>query len=87
MSETPGSNDTNLAISLNQSPKSSVTVQNNVAIYEGTSTFVKGFITTASKQLLNTDQLLMKSQVTMQSVLCSLKDSKMNIKQLHEKKQ
>ncbi|XP_017487165.1 PREDICTED: biogenesis of lysosome-related organelles complex 1 subunit 3-like isoform X2 [Rhagoletis zephyria] len=60
-------------------------VENNVAIYEGTSTFVKGFITTASKQLLNTDQLLMKSQVTMQSVLCSLKNSKVNIKQLHEK--
>ncbi|XP_053954511.1 biogenesis of lysosome-related organelles complex 1 subunit 3 isoform X1 [Anastrepha ludens] len=60
-------------------------IENNIAIYKNMSTFVKGFVTTASKQLLSTEQLLMKSQVTLQSVLSSLKNSQMNIKQLHEK--
>ncbi|XP_020717578.1 biogenesis of lysosome-related organelles complex 1 subunit 3 isoform X2 [Ceratitis capitata] len=60
-------------------------IENNVAIYKSMSAFVKNFITSSSKQLLNTDQQLMKSQVTMQSALCSLKSSQENMKQLHEK--
>ncbi|XP_067642666.1 biogenesis of lysosome-related organelles complex 1 subunit 3 [Eurosta solidaginis] len=60
-------------------------IETNISIFKGLSAFVKNFITTASKQLLNTDQLLMKSQVSMQSVLCSLKNSQINMKQLHEK--
>ncbi|XP_011190167.1 biogenesis of lysosome-related organelles complex 1 subunit 3 isoform X2 [Zeugodacus cucurbitae] len=60
-------------------------IDNNIAIYKGMSLFVKNFITNVSKHLLNTDQLLIKSQVTMQSVLCSLKNSQVSMKQLHEK--
>lgn len=60
-------------------------IENNIAIYKEVSTFVKNFITNVSKHLLNTDQLLIKSQITMQSVLCSLKNSQVSMKQLHEK--
>ncbi|XP_018796130.1 PREDICTED: biogenesis of lysosome-related organelles complex 1 subunit 3 [Bactrocera latifrons] len=60
-------------------------IDNNIAIYKGMSMFAKNFITNASKHLLNIDQHLIKSQVTMQSVLCSLKNSQVSMKQLHEK--
>nr|XP_014096384.1 biogenesis of lysosome-related organelles complex 1 subunit 3 [Bactrocera oleae] len=60
-------------------------IDNNIGIYKGLSMFVKNLVTNVSKHLLNTDQLLIKSQLTMQSVLCSLKNSQVSMKQLHEK--
>lgn len=47
--------------------------------------FVKTLVTPASKQLLTTDQLLIKSQTSMQSVLVTLNQTQANMKQLYEK--
>uniref|UniRef100_A0A1A9W753 Protein kinase domain-containing protein n=1 Tax=Glossina brevipalpis TaxID=37001 RepID=A0A1A9W753_9MUSC len=60
-------------------------LKTNVSIWRSLNSFVKSLVTTASKQLLNTDQLLIKSQVTMQAVLSSLKLAENNMKQLHDK--
>ncbi|KAI9587135.1 biogenesis of lysosome-related organelles complex 1 subunit 3 [Glossina fuscipes] len=60
-------------------------IETNVCMWRSLNNFVKSLVTTASKQLLNTDQLLIKSQVTMQAVQSSLKVAQNNMKQLHDK--
>ncbi|KAL9911723.1 biogenesis of lysosome-related organelles complex 1, subunit 3 isoform 2-T2 [Glossina fuscipes fuscipes] len=62
-----------------------IDLETNVCMWRSLNNFVKSLVTTASKQLLNTDQLLIKSQVTMQAVQSSLKVAQNNMKQLHDK--
>ncbi|XP_073840362.1 biogenesis of lysosome-related organelles complex 1, subunit 3 [Musca autumnalis] len=60
-------------------------IDNNLNIWRSLNTFVKNLVTPASKQLLATDQLLIKSQVSMQSVLVTLNQTQANVKKLYEK--
>lgn len=61
------------------------TVDNNLSIWRSLNMFVKNLVTPASKQLLSTDQLLIKSQTSVQSVLVTLNQTQANLKQLYEK--
>ncbi|TMW47143.1 hypothetical protein DOY81_007761, partial [Sarcophaga bullata] len=60
-------------------------IDNNLSIWRSLNIFVKNLVTPASKQLLSTDQLLIKSQTSMQSVLVTLNQTQANLKQLYEK--
>ncbi|XP_037819980.1 biogenesis of lysosome-related organelles complex 1 subunit 3 [Lucilia sericata] len=60
-------------------------IENNLSIWRSLNMFVKSIVTSSSKQLLNTDQLLIKSQTSMQSVLVTLSQTQMNMKQLYQK--
>lgn len=60
-------------------------VENNLSIWRSLNMFAKNIVTSASKQLLATDQLLIKSQTSMQSVLVTLNQTQTNMKQLYDK--
>ncbi|XP_019891290.1 biogenesis of lysosome-related organelles complex 1 subunit 3 [Musca domestica] len=60
-------------------------IDNNLNIWRSLNAFVKNLVTPASKQLLSTDQLLIKSQLSMQSVLVTLNQTQSNVKKLYEK--
>lgn len=60
-------------------------VENNLSIWRNLNMFAKNIVTSASKQLLATDQLLIKSQTSMQSVLVTLNQTQTNMKQLYDK--
>ncbi|KAM7358672.1 biogenesis of lysosome-related organelles complex 1, subunit 3 [Cochliomyia hominivorax] len=60
-------------------------IENNISIWRSLNMFAKNIVTSASKQLLSTDQLLIKSQTSMQSVLVILNQTQVNMKQLHDK--
>ncbi|XP_065361408.1 biogenesis of lysosome-related organelles complex 1 subunit 3 [Calliphora vicina] len=60
-------------------------IENNLSIWRSLNMYVKNIVTSASKQLLSTDQLLIKSQTSMQSVLVTLNQTQANMKQLCDK--
>lgn len=62
-----------------------LSVENNLSIWRSLNVFAKNLVTSASKQLLTTDQLLIKSQSYMQSVLVTLNQTQTNMRQLHDK--
>ncbi|XP_013111781.1 biogenesis of lysosome-related organelles complex 1 subunit 3 [Stomoxys calcitrans] len=60
-------------------------IDNNLNIWRSLNTFTKSLVIPSSKQLLTTDQLLIKSQIAMQSVLVILNQTQSSMKKLHEK--
>ncbi|XP_055902461.1 biogenesis of lysosome-related organelles complex 1 subunit 3 [Eupeodes corollae] len=60
-------------------------VESNIALWKSLNALIRNVVLSASKQLLSADQLLIKSQVSMQSALSSVKVSQTNVKQLKEK--
>lgn len=62
-----------------------ITVDNNLNIWRTLNMFIKNLVLPSSKQLLATDHLLIKSQLSMQSVLVTLGQSQNNMKKLCEK--
>ncbi|XP_037930174.1 biogenesis of lysosome-related organelles complex 1 subunit 3-like [Teleopsis dalmanni] len=57
-------------------------IESNITIWKELTNTIKDDVTTASVQLLNTEQLLIKSQVSMQAALTYLKQSQENVKDL-----
>lgn len=60
-------------------------VDSNIALWKNLNNLIRNVVLSASKQLLSADQILMKSQVSMQSALSSVKTSQANVKQLKDK--
>ncbi|XP_055855495.1 biogenesis of lysosome-related organelles complex 1 subunit 3 [Episyrphus balteatus] len=60
-------------------------VESNIALWKNLNNLIRNVVLSASKQLLSADQILMKSQVSMQSALSSVKGIQTNVKQLKDK--
>ncbi|XP_075161601.1 biogenesis of lysosome-related organelles complex 1, subunit 3 [Haematobia irritans] len=60
-------------------------IDNNLSIWRSLNTFAKNLVIPSSKQLITTDQLLIKSQIDMQSVLVTLNQTQNNMKNLNAK--
>ncbi|KAH8373471.1 hypothetical protein KR009_010542 [Drosophila setifemur] len=57
-------------------------IENNIAIWRSFTAFTRGFVLGASKQLVTTDQMLIKSQVNLQSAHTSLQQAQRNAQEL-----
>ncbi|XP_023160132.1 biogenesis of lysosome-related organelles complex 1 subunit 3 [Drosophila hydei] len=53
-------------------------IENNIEICKALTLLTRNFVVTASKQLLTTDQMLMKSQVSLQSAHTALQQAQRN---------
>jgi len=53
-------------------------VESNIGIWRALTAFTRSFVVNASKQLLTTDQMLIKSQVSLQSAHTALQQAQRN---------
>ncbi|ALC43830.1 blos3, partial [Drosophila busckii] len=60
-------------------------IENNVTIWRSLNALSRGFVMNASKQLLTTDQMLIKSQVSLQSANTALQQAQKNAALLQTK--
>ncbi|KAL5278165.1 hypothetical protein ACFFRR_003044 [Megaselia abdita] len=60
-------------------------VEENINLWSSLNSTIKSNVNSASKQLTNTDQLLLKSQITMQSLSQSLRSTKVTTSELSKK--
>ncbi|XP_043646821.1 biogenesis of lysosome-related organelles complex 1 subunit 3 [Drosophila teissieri] len=58
-------------------------IENNIAIWRSLTAFTRSFVLNASKQLVTTDQMLIKSQLSLQSAHTSLQQAQKNAQDLH----
>ncbi|XP_064545883.1 biogenesis of lysosome-related organelles complex 1 subunit 3 [Drosophila montana] len=57
-------------------------IENNIEIWKALTVLTRNFVVNASKQLLTTDQMLIKSQVSLQSAHTALQQAQKNTAQL-----
>nr|XP_043067889.1 biogenesis of lysosome-related organelles complex 1 subunit 3 isoform X2 [Drosophila bipectinata] len=57
-------------------------IENNIAIWRSLTAFTRSFVLSASKQLVTTDQMLIKSQINLQSAHTSLQQAQKNAQEL-----
>ncbi|XP_039488068.1 biogenesis of lysosome-related organelles complex 1 subunit 3 [Drosophila santomea] len=57
-------------------------IENNIAIWRSLTAFTRSFVLNASKQLVTTDQMLIKSQLSLQSAHTSLQLAQKNAQDL-----
>ncbi|XP_020809601.1 biogenesis of lysosome-related organelles complex 1 subunit 3 [Drosophila serrata] len=57
-------------------------IENNIAIWRSFTAFTRSFVLNASKQLVTTDQMLIKSQLNLQSAHTSLQQAQRNAQEL-----
>ncbi|KAH8370285.1 hypothetical protein KR093_002928 [Drosophila rubida] len=57
-------------------------IESNIAIWRSLTAFTRSFVVNASKQLLTTDQILIKSQVSLQAAHTALQQAQRNTAQL-----
>ncbi|XP_016944592.3 biogenesis of lysosome-related organelles complex 1 subunit 3 [Drosophila suzukii] len=60
-------------------------IENNIAIWRSLTAFTRSFVLSASKQLVTTDQMLIKSQVNLQSAHTSLQQAQKNAQELQSR--
>ncbi|XP_016971369.1 biogenesis of lysosome-related organelles complex 1 subunit 3 [Drosophila rhopaloa] len=60
-------------------------IENNIAIWRSLAAFTRSFVLNASKQLVTTDQMLIKSQVNLQSAHTSLQQAQRNAQELQSR--
>ncbi|XP_034483042.1 biogenesis of lysosome-related organelles complex 1 subunit 3 [Drosophila innubila] len=60
-------------------------IESNIAIWRSLTAFTRSFVVNASKQLLTTDQMLIKSQVSLQSAHTALQQAQRNTAQLQSR--
>ncbi|EDV41002.2 uncharacterized protein Dana_GF23645 [Drosophila ananassae] len=60
-------------------------IENNIAIWRSLTAFTRSFVVSASKQLVTTDQMLIKSQINLQSALTSLQQAQKNAQELQSR--
>ncbi|XP_017041582.1 biogenesis of lysosome-related organelles complex 1 subunit 3 [Drosophila ficusphila] len=60
-------------------------IENNIAIWKSLTAFTRSFVLNASKQLVTTDQMLIKSQLNLQSAHISLQQAQKNAQELQSR--
>ncbi|TDG42123.1 hypothetical protein AWZ03_011455 [Drosophila navojoa] len=60
-------------------------IENNIEICKALTLLTRNFVVTASKQLLTTDQMLIKSQLSLQSTHTALQQAQRNTAQLQNR--
>ncbi|XP_016995516.2 biogenesis of lysosome-related organelles complex 1 subunit 3 [Drosophila takahashii] len=60
-------------------------IESNIAIWRSLTAFTRSFVLNASKQLVTTDQMLIKSQVNLQSAHTSLQQAQRNAQELQSR--
>ncbi|EDW79388.1 uncharacterized protein Dwil_GK20441 [Drosophila willistoni] len=60
-------------------------IENNIAVWRSLTGLTRSFVVNASKQLLNTDQMLIKSQVSLQSAHTALQHAQQHMDELQTK--
>ncbi|KAI8041400.1 biogenesis of lysosome-related organelles complex 1 subunit 3 [Drosophila gunungcola] len=60
-------------------------IENNIAIWRSLTAFTRSFVLSASKQLVTTDQMLIKSQLNLQSAHTSLQLAQRNAQELQSR--
>ncbi|XP_017072215.1 biogenesis of lysosome-related organelles complex 1 subunit 3 [Drosophila eugracilis] len=60
-------------------------IENNISIWRSLTAFTRSFVMNASKQLVTTDQMLIKSQLNLQSAHTSVQQAQKNAQELQSR--